>query len=349
MIRPEPDTILLIGNFLSGHIGNYSVCEDLVGRLESTGTRVLTASHHKSRLSRLSDIVWTAWRHRREYSMAAVDVYSGLAFGLAEAACGTLHAAGKPFALTLRGGNLPAYSRRWPSRVQRVMRSAAAVTTPSRYLLEAMREFRDDIQLLPNPLHLDRYPFRLRDVAAPRLVWVRSFHRIYNPTLAPQIIADLCRDFPDIQLTMVGPDKGDGSLQATQQTASRLGVADRIEFTGGIAKEEIPGQLSQADIFLNTTDVDNTPVSVMEAMACGLCVVSTNVGGVPYVVDDGRNGLLVPPRDPAAATDQIRRLLGRPDLACALSQNAHNFARQFDWNEILPRWKTLIQSVSAAK
>ncbi len=87
---PSDRGVLLIGNFLSSHVGNFSVCEDLVERLKDDGTRVLTASNRMARLPRLLDIVSTTWRYRREYSMAAVDVYSGLGFGLAEAACYTL-------------------------------------------------------------------------------------------------------------------------------------------------------------------------------------------------------------------------------------------------------------------
>ena len=350
MIQTAPErSVLLIGNFLSSHVGNFSVCEDLVGRLRSDGTRVLTASDHKARLPRLVDIVSTTWRYRREYSMAAVDVYSGLGFGLAEAACCTLRAAGKPFALTLRGGNLPNYAQKWPTRVRRLLDSATAVTTPSRYLMETMKGYRDDIQLLPNPLQLERYPFRVRANLEPNLVWIRSFHKTYNPTLAPRMIAKLVADFPAIRLTMVGPDKGDGSLQATQDLAAELGVLDRIEFTGGVPKADVPKYLDQADIFVSTTNIDNTPVSVMEAMACGLCVVSTNVGGMPYLVDDRVNAILVPPNDAVAISDAVAELLQHPQLAESLSMNARAFVQPFDWLEILPRWNRLIESVSAKK
>ena len=74
-----------------------------------------------------------------------------------------------------------------------------------------------------------------------------------------------------------------------------LGVSERVEFAGGVAKADVPAALSRGDIFLNTTNVDNTPVSVLEAQAAGLAVVSTNVGGLPFLLEDGKNALLVPP------------------------------------------------------
>lgn len=339
-------SVLILGNFLSANVGNHCVCEDLARKLESAGMQVFTASDRRARIPRLLDMVGTIWRRRRDYSSASVDVYSGLGFGLAEAACLALRAAGKPYVLTLRGGNLPNYGKRWPRRVRRLLENAAVVTTPSEYLKEHMLPYRSNIQLLPNPLQLSRYPFRLRNEPSPKLVWIRSFHNLYNPSMAIDVVDELQGEFPDIQLTMVGPDKGDGSLQSTEQLISERGLTNRITITGGIPKAQIPERLDRADIFINTTNIDNTPVSVMESMACGLCVVSTDVGGMPHLVDHNESALLVPPRDPKAMADAIRRVLKEEGLASRLSGNANAFAEQFDWPAILPKWVSLFEEVS---
>src|SRR3954467_14947716 len=114
---PSPDkTVLLVGNFLSGSSGNRGVCEDLAVRLASSGWSVMTTSGRRARLAPLSDMVRTARRRRREYAVSQVDVYSGPAFSWAEAACWTLRRARKPYALTLHGGNLPAFAPRRPGR-----------------------------------------------------------------------------------------------------------------------------------------------------------------------------------------------------------------------------------------
>ena len=176
-------SILLVGNFLSSSVGTRGVCEDLAVRLEALGWSVLTTSCRRSRLPRLADMLSTAWFERRRYAVAQVDVYSGPAFSWAEAVCWTLRRAGKPFVLTLHGGNLPGFARRWPGRVRRLLGSATAVTTPSRYLWERMGSFRKDVRLLPNSLDVSRYPFRVREQVRPQLVWLRAFHQIYNPDL----------------------------------------------------------------------------------------------------------------------------------------------------------------------
>jgi glycosyltransferase involved in cell wall biosynthesis len=337
--------VLLVGNFLSSSLGNRSVCEDLAIRLTASHWSVLTTSARPGRLPRFLDMVNMAWCRRYDYAVAQVDVFSGPAFVWAEAVCQILRWVGKPYILTLRGGNLPAFAQSWPRRMRYLLCSAAAVTTPSRYLLENMAQYCPNLCLLPNPLDLSTYQFKLRKQLQPSLVWLRAFHSIYNPSLAPQVLAHLVESFPGISLVMIGPDKDDGSLQAMQQIATGLGVAHRIGLPGRIPKAEVTDWMNRGDIFLNTTNVDNTPISVLEAMACGLCVVSTNVGGIPYLLEHEQDTLLVPSDDPAAMATAVRRLLTEPDLAERLSRNARQKAEQFDWSIVLPQWEALLISV----
>ncbi|MGQ9569189.1 MAG: glycosyltransferase, partial [Anaerolineae bacterium] len=164
-----------MGNFLSTAGLNRGVCEDLAERLRAAGWQVITTSDKPARLPRLLDMVRTAWARRHDYDVAHVEVYSGPAFLWAEAVCAVLRRAGKSYILTLHGGNLPAFARRWPGRVRRLLASAVAVTTPSRYLLDKMAPYRGDLLLIPNPLDISRYPFRLRTHARPQLIWLRAF------------------------------------------------------------------------------------------------------------------------------------------------------------------------------
>lgn len=344
-----PASILVIGNFLSASVGTRSVCEDLAVRLRESGWFVLTASARRCRWPRLLDMLITTWRQRRRYQVAQVDVFSGHAFLWAEAVCWTLRRAEKPYVLSLHGGYLPDYANRWPQRVRRLLDSAATVTTPSPYLLQRLRSCREDLRLVPNPLDVREFRFRLRGRPATRLIWVRAFHRLYNPMLAPKVVACLVREFPEIRLVMIGPDKGDGSLQATKELARELGVAGNIEWPGAVPRADIPRWLDQHDIFLNTTNADNTPVSVLEAMASGLCIVSTNVGGIPYLLDAEAEALLTPADDPAAMAAAVRRILSDPPLAESLSHHARQKAERFDWAAILPQWDTVLRSAAEGR
>jgi glycosyltransferase involved in cell wall biosynthesis len=277
-----------------------------------------------------------------------VEAYSGRAFLWAEIVCRLLGFLKKPYVVALHGGNLPAFAGRSPGRVKRLLQRAGAVTAPSQYLLSRMYPYRADICLIPNPIELGHYPYRVRTKALPHLVWLRAFHGIYNPGLAPLVVRELCSSFPDITLTMVGPDKGDGALQATRDLIGRLGLHAKIEIIPGIPKSQVARTLAQHDIFINTTNVDNTPVSVMEAMASGLCIVSTNVGGLPFLLEHEKNALLVRPRDPQEMAAAVRRILAEPGLAEMLSRNARSKAEEFDWPVVLPRWESLFQKIISA-
>lgn len=341
-----PHRVLLVGNFLSATRANRSVGEELAARLAGAGWSVRTTSSEPRRLPRLADMMRTAWSARREYDVAQVDVFSGAAFCWAESVCAVLRRAHKPYVLTLHGGNLPDFARRWPRRARRLLASAAVVTTPSRYLLEELRPHRDDLVLLPNAIELPRYSFRVREAPAPRLVWLRAFHPIYEPELAVAVLERLARAHPDARLAMAGAVTDEGAHARALARAERAGVAERVRIVRGVAKRDVPAWLDAGDIFLNTATVDNTPVSVIEAMASGLCIVSTRVGGIPHLVRDGESALLVPAGDADAMAAAVSRLLREPGLAPSLSRAARREAERFGWEGVLPRWEALLGALA---
>jgi len=171
-------------------------------------------------------------------------------------------------------------------------------------------------------------------------------HAIYNPCLAARAVAELVGGYPTLELSVFGPDKGDGSMARLRAEIARLGLDGRVRIEGGVKKAEVPAAMSRGDIFLNTSDIDNTPVSVVEAMACGLCVVSTNVGGMPYLIEHGETGLLVPPGEPHAMATAISRVLEDRRLAARMSTRARAKVEHFDWGRVLPEWEQLFRSVA---
>jgi glycosyltransferase involved in cell wall biosynthesis len=334
-----------VGAFPVPTHGSRGISEDLCARLSSAGWQMRIVSRHPTRIGRVLEMLWTSWRERHRYRVAAVDLYSGPSFFWAKAVCGVLRRVGKPYILMLHGGNLPRFAASRKEMIRSMLASAVAVTTPSRYLMEQMQPYRNDIQVLPNGISIASYPYKLRQPGARRLTWLRAFHEIYNPAMAVQVLALLKREFPDIHLTMIGPDKGDGSLQKTRQEAERLCVIENLTLLGSVRKEDVPEKLADGDIFLNTARIDNTPVSVLEAMAAGLCVVSTDVGGIPYLVRGEHEGLLVPPDSAETMAEAVRRIIIEPELSRRLSYNARLKAEQLDWSVILPHWEKLLSSV----
>jgi len=339
-------TVLMIGNYLPQPKYNKNIWQFLAERLSAQGWKVIRTSSKENQFLRLMDMLSTVWKNRDTYALAQIDVFSGRAFFFAQSCSWLLRKLRKPIILTLHGGGLAEFAQAHPRSVKRVFQRASVIVTPSPFLQRALSPFHPDIRHIPNPIDAHSAIVRLRQKPEPALIWVRAFHQIYNPNLAVESIALLIPEYPDLRLLMLGPDKGDGSLLQFRMDALTLGVDKHIELIGAVDHKDVARWLDKADIFINTTNFDAAPRSVLEAMANGLCVVSTNVGGVPYIIEDGKDGLLVPPDEPELMATAIRKILTDHHLAEMLSKNARLKSVHYDWSSILPQWMTLLKEVS---
>ena len=220
---------------------------------------------------------------------------------------------------------------------------AARIISPSRYLASSLSEV-CRAEVIPNAINLADYPFRQRGPVEPRCFYLRALHRNYGPLVGIQALALVSKKLPAALLRMAGPEM-DGCRAECEQLITSNGLNGNVTLLGRISKSEIQNEGNRADLFINPTFVDNTPVSVVEAMAMGLCIISTNVGGLPYLLKDGQTALLVPPRDAGTLADKICQLVANPDLARTLSRNARVEAEGMDWSCVLPHWKRVIDSV----
>ncbi len=200
-----------------------------------------------------------------------------------------------------------------------------------------------DVQVIPNIIDLDLYPYRQRTTIQPRLLWMRTFHDVYHPEMAIDVLSNVRRTHPDAMLTMAGQDKG--LLEPLRTLAASEGLADAVRFPGFLDAAGKTREFSTHDVYLNTNRVDNMPVSVVEAAAYGVPVVATAVGGVPTLLEDGRTGLLVPDSDAGAMADAVRRLMTEPGLAAALSANGRRLAEASAWTSVQGQWEALFEEV----
>lgn len=313
----------------------------------NAGWEVLLTSSSKGRLSRVVDMLTTVLFDRNAYDVVLLDVYSGRAFLWAEAVSAMLQRLRKPMVLSLHGGNLPSFSIGQPDRVRRLLGAARAVVAPSDYLRDSLEQFRGDICVIPNPIDLSSFTYIHRRKARPDLVWLRAFHQLYNPIMAVEVVFQLRKSHPGVRLVMIGPDMGDGSYGECRRQAERLGVDEYILWQGGIPHEEVANRLQDGDIFLNTPQIDNVPVSVLEAMASGLCVVSTNAGGLSYLLSHEHDALLVSPGDSDGMAGAVDRLMADPSLASRLSENARKKAEHFDCEPVCRQWEALLTDLGA--
>jgi glycosyltransferase involved in cell wall biosynthesis len=337
--------LLWIGNFAAAGRGMHTISEELTVRLAECGWRIITVSRHTGRIKRMLNILTTILDRRHEYDLAGVEVYSGMAFLWAEISSLLLTGLHKPLVLVLHGGGLVEYAKDHPDRMRRLLKRGSVIVTPSFFLQSGLASYFPNIRQLPNGLEISSYPFRLRHKLDHTLLWLRAFHQTYQPQLAVRVLGELVQEFPDIRLIMVGPDKADGSLEQVQEEARRLEVLDHLSIVGLIPGHEVPAWLDGADIFLNTTLFESFGVSVMEAAACGLPIVTTNPGELPFLWQHGEDALLVPVDDVHGMAEAVRRLFLEDNLAASLSRSARRKAEQYDWKHILPQWEQLFFEV----
>jgi glycosyltransferase involved in cell wall biosynthesis len=116
----------------------------------------------------------------------------------------------------------------------------------------------------------------------------------------------------------VGPE-----LARMQALAGELGVSDRVSFLG--FRTDLPELLALADIQVHTSDEEGVPLAILSGMAAGKPIVATRVGGIEEVIEHGRSGLLIPPRDPHVLADTVADLIADPARQRALGANARRF------------------------
>lgn len=277
----------------------------------------------------------------RKHSIALIATYSTSAFYFAYW-CGWLcRLLNIPYVPCLHGGNLPERIATSPRLVRQYFGNSAMNVAVSGYLQQALLANGWQCIVISNAISIAQYPIKLRTTAKPKLLWVRSFHKVYNPQLAVQVLFELRKTYNNATLTMVGPDK-DGSFTDCKKLATSLQILEQITFTGKLSQKEWTELATTHDIFINTTTADNLPVSVIEAMSLGLIVISTNVGGIPFLIQNEVNGLLCEMNSMHDMVEKIVCVCQDETLSKTLSANAYATSKQFDEATVIRQWKTLL-------
>ena len=247
---------------------------------------------------------------------------------------------GKAVVLNYHSGEAPDHLQR-SAIARRVLRHHVdRNVVPSAFLQDVLASFGIPSDVVPNTIDMHEFRYRVRDDVRPRLLSTRNFEANYNVACTLRAFAIVQREHPDASLTLVGSGSQEAPLRAL---ASDLGLR-HVTFAGRVPPSEIPRYYGAADLYVQTPAVDNMPLSVLEAFASGLPVVSTRVGGVPSILTDGVHGLLAPPDDARAVAARITRLLAEPGLARQLAAAAYESCRKYDWASARPRWLAAYRS-----
>lgn len=337
-MKTKTKKILYIGNKLALHGHNPTTIDTLSVLFAKEGYDVVTASAKQNKWLRMLDMSATVIKHARSTGFVLIDTYSTSNFWYAFVVSQLCRMLGLRYIPYLHGGNLPNRLRKNPLLCRMIFEHAYKNIAPSAYLMEQFREQHiPRLIQIPNLLELEQYSFKKRTVIRPRLLWVRAFTDIYNPKMAIAVAELLQKTYPETTLCMVGPDKG--GLDEVKDYAALKGV--NVTFTGRLTKTEWTALAADFDVFISTSHFDNMPVSVMEIMALGLAIVSTNVGGIPFLLENNKDAQLVADNDVAGMENAVRTLIESPELAQKQIETAYLKIQNMDWREIKKQWKVL--------
>ena len=332
--------LLYIGNKLNQENSNITTIETLGNHLIDEGFDVIYSSSRINKLFRIMDMLSSVIKHRRKVDYVLIDTYSTQNFYFALAVSQLCRFLKIKYIPILHGGNLPNRLNKNPGFCKCIFNNAHVNVSPSIYLKNIFNDFGyTKVNFIPNSIDITEYDYQKKVVDKPKLFWLRSYKKIYNPLMAIHVANGLKEKGFDIELCMVGPD-GDGSFLYAQRLARELNLD--INFNMKMTKREWIELSNSYNIFINTSNFDNLPVSVIEAMALGFPIVSTNVGGLPFLIDDGNNGMLVAENDVEQMILKIVEIVQNQELANQLSLYARKKAEQFDWNAVKHEWHNIL-------
>jgi glycosyltransferase involved in cell wall biosynthesis len=340
--------ILIVGLFYSEknrHRIQRTPADQLAELFSKNGLHTITTSKFVPRLARLVDTISTIFFRRNKFSVAIVPFYGGYKSFVWEAmTVSLLKRLNKKIVLIAHGGAIPERMKTRSTKYLGLMNKADCIVCPSGFLVAEFAKYNQPCTIIENVINLQDYPFKAKQIIRPNILWMRAFEEPYNPLMAVRVLATVKQQYPLAKMAMAGFDFG--MLQQTKDLAKQLTVLDSIEFPGYISKEQKNRHASECDVYICTNKIDNAPISIIEMMALGVPVVTVNSGGIPYLVKDKHDCLMVEDDDVEGMSKSILYLINNPEKAKELVNNARASAEKFGEDAVMKKWKLLLEQLS---
>jgi glycosyltransferase involved in cell wall biosynthesis len=290
------------------------------------------------------------WRSAGKVQLFHVMANSGWSWHLfAAPAIWIARIRGTPIVLNYRGGEADSFFDGAFFWIRPSLRQTDAIIVPSGFLEAVFGKRGFPVGIVPNIIDLSR--FRPRDRFAdpskidfPHIVVTRNLELIYDNATALRAFNIIRRTFPSAKLTLAGsgPER-----HALEQLAAGFGIADAVTFTGRLDNEGMVAIYDSADVMINPSLADNMPISILEALASGVPVVSTNVGGIPHLVEHEKTAMLVPAQNPEAMANAILSLLNDRAKSRAMTRAGIESVNQYTWPNVRDRLLGVYENVLA--
>jgi glycosyltransferase involved in cell wall biosynthesis len=250
---------------------------------------------------------------------------------------------GKRIVLHYHSGEADDHLARWGALVHPWLRMVDEIVVPSGYLQDVFARHGYRVRVIRNVVDTSGFRFRERLPLRHRLLSTRNLEPYYRVDNTLEAFALLKAQYPEATLTVAGYGNEDVRLR---RLAASLG-ASGIRFVGRVEPRAMPDLYDEADVFVNSSVVDNQPLSVLEAFAAGLAVVSTDTGDIAAMVRDGETGLIVPRDDPAATAKAVASLLDDPDRALRMARRARREVETYTWSQVRDAWAAVYRCEGA--
>ena len=342
----KQQSILLVGLFLSEenkHLILRSSSDRLAELYQKHGINVIKASTKVSRLARLWDTASIIIKNRKNFDIAMVPLFGGLSLVLEDIITRLLKLLNKKIILVVRGGAIPEKMKTQAKFYVPTLRRSDVVVSPSGFTLSSLKEYGIDCLLIENVINLSEYKFNNKQSFRPKLFWMRTFEDVYNPEMAVRVGAILNKKYNDFSMVMAGHDRG--SLQMVKDLTQSLNLEDKIQFYGYIQNEDKNRFAEELDFYVCTNRIDNAPVSLTEVMALGMPIVTVNSGGIPFLVTNDVNALMVNLDDDEAMANAIVSIVENPLIGQKLIKNGLEYSKQFGENSVMVKWNQLFSNL----
>ena len=321
--------VLLICNYKPGVGGISGQVELLQKYLRSEGNTADIFSTKASVLRRLL-LPLRLLHVAREYDVLHIHCCSGWGFLPAVVGVTVGRWLKKRLVLTYHGGGGEKFFDEHPRLIHHYLTRTDTNIVLSGFLAKIFDKHQIPYTIIPNIIELDDKQYRLRETLNPNFICTRAHEELYNIPCILRAFQKALTELPEATLTLVG---GGSQHEALAEMAKEMGLAN-VTFTDRVDNTEIYTYLNQADIFLSAPTVDNMPVSVLEAMNAGLLVISSRVGGVPYMIKNGANGLLFDSNDSDKLAELMLWSAENQTIAKAIIQQGHIEVKKYRWESI---------------
>jgi glycosyltransferase involved in cell wall biosynthesis len=288
-------------------------------------------------LFRLPPYVVCLWEAANRVDLFHIMANSGWSWHLFSApAIWIARLRGKPVVINYRGGEADAFFARSLFWIRPSLRRTDAIIVPSGFLQAVFKKYGFVSEVVPNIINLSRFCAGANNASSsadvvPCVLVARNLESIYDNATALRAFSIANKAYPELRMIIAGagPER-----QSLEKVAAEIGLTNSVTFTGRVDNENMPSLYRKAQVVVNPSLIDNMPNSVLEALASGVPVVSTNVGGVPYMVEHDKTALLVPPQDPQAMATAILALLNDPAKASRIREAGIQSVQQYTWPKV---------------